>query len=240
MKHELNNTLFDKLTAKGFVPAHAAEVGVYYPDTSNIYNYILNNTRCTLIEPDPESIRRINEHFKQRQNITLHTVALCDHVGTIDLIQRGASTFSSAISSSPSIVNDRYVINDTDKFTVEATTFDRIDDGSIDLISIDIEGGEWFVIKHMTSRPDVISVETHGAAYINPYISEIENWMRVNNYVQWYKDNSDTVYVNKSRISVGMSDKTRLFLKNIHLLLRRAKKKIKLALKSLFRAGTPS
>lgn len=240
MNHKLNNTLFNKLSAKGFTPSHAAEVGVYHPETSNIYNYISNNTRCTLIEPDPDSIKRINEHFKQRQNIKLYTVALCDHVGSVDLIQRGASTFSSAISSSPSIVNDRYIVNDTDKFTVEATTFDRIDDGSIDLISIDIEGGEWFVIKHMTSRPDVISVETHGAAYINPYIAEIRDWVRSNSYVPWYKDNSDTIYVNKERISVSMGDKIGLVLKDIHLLLRRAKKKVKLALKPPLRSGTHS
>jgi FkbM family methyltransferase len=240
MNHKLNNTLFNKLSTKGFTPGHAAEVGVYHPETSNIYNYILNNTRCTLIEPDPDSIKRINEHFKERPNIKLYTVALCDHVGTIDMIQRGASTFSSAIPSSPSIVNDRYIINDTDKFSVEATTFDRIDDGSIDLISIDIEGGEWFVIKHMTSRPDVISVETHGAAYINPYINEISEWMRSNNYAQWYKDNSDTVYVKTGTIPVSMSDKIQLFIKDIHLLLRRATKKLKLALKSLFRTGARS
>jgi hypothetical protein len=61
---------------------------------------------------------------------------------------------------------------------VRCTTFDRLDDGSIDLISIDTEGSEWFVLKYITSRPDVISIETHGAAYTNPYLDEIQRWMR--------------------------------------------------------------
>jgi FkbM family methyltransferase len=235
MNHQLNNTLFNKLRKKGFLPAHAAEVGVYYPETSNIYNFIINNIRCTLIEPDPDSINRIRKHFAGRDNIELHTVALCDYTGTVDLVQRGASTFSSTLESSPSIVNDGYIVEDEDKFTVEATTFDQIDDGSIDLLSVDIEGGEWFVIKHMISRPAIISIETHGAAYINPHIDQIQNWMNENSYTPWYRDNSDTVYVRKNTVTIGLLDRAKLFIKNMHLSFRRAKKKLKLFLKSLFK-----
>lgn len=235
MNHQPNNTLFNKLRQKGFLPTHAAEVGVYHPETSNIYNYITNNTRCTLIEPDPDSINRIRKHFAGRDNIELHTIALCDYTGTLDLIQRGASTFSSALENSPSIVNDGYIVDEGDKFTVQATTFDQIDDGSIDLLSVDIEGGEWFVIKHMTSRPAIISIETHGAAYINPYIKQIQNWIHENGYTPWYKDNSDTVYVKQNTIAIGLPDKIELFLKDLHLLLRRIKKKLKIFLKSLFK-----
>ncbi|MCK5003121.1 MAG: FkbM family methyltransferase [Gammaproteobacteria bacterium] len=235
MNHKLDNTLFNKLKQKGFSPTHAAEVGVYYPETSNIYNFIVNDIRSTLIEPDPDSIKRIKEHFSDRKNIELHTVALCDFTGSLDLVQRGASTFSSALSSSPSIINDGYTVQEGDKFTVEATTFDQIDDGSIDLLSIDIEGGEWFVIKHMKSRPAVVSIETHGAAYINPYIDEIRNWMDINGYTPWYKDNTDTVYVLKNIISPDTNDRIMLFLKNLHLPFRRGIKKLKLFLKSLFK-----
>lgn len=235
MDQQLNNTLFNKLEKKGFSPKHAAEVGVYYPENSNIYNYIVNNIRCTLIEPEPNSINRINEHFADRKNIKLHTVALCDYTGTLDLIQRGPSTFSSTLESSPSIINDGYTVEDEDKFTVDATTFDQIDDGSIDLLSVDIEGGEWPVIKHMTSRPSVISIETHGAAYINPNIDKIQNWMDENGYSQWYKDNSDTIYVKENIISINLFDRISLLLKNLHLVIRRGKKKIKIFLKSLLR-----
>lgn len=235
MEHQLNNALFNKLETKGFPPKHAAEVGVYYPENSNIYNYIVNNIRCTLIEPEPNSISRINKHFADRENIELHTVALCDYTGTLDLIQRGPSTFSSTLESSPSIINDGYTVDDEDKFTVDATTFDQIDDGSIDLLSVDIEGGEWFVIKYMTSRPSVISIETHGAAYINPYIDKIQDWMVKNGYEQWYKDNSDTIYVKKNIIPISAFDRINLFLKNSHLAIRRGKKKIKISLKSLLR-----
>ena len=120
MNHKLDNTLFNKLKQKGFSPTHAAEVGVYYPETSNIYNFIVNDIRSTLIEPDPDSIKRIKEHFSDRKNIELHTVALCDFTGSLDLVQRGASTFSSTLSSSPSIINDGYTVQEGDKFTVEA------------------------------------------------------------------------------------------------------------------------
>ena len=44
-------TICRKLNNKGFAPQHAAEVGVYHPETSNIYDYLVDGTRCTLVEP---------------------------------------------------------------------------------------------------------------------------------------------------------------------------------------------
>ena len=61
-------TLYRKLTQKGFRPAHAAEVGVWRPDTSNLHDYVLQGTRCTLVEPDPDSIRLIRERFASNSN----------------------------------------------------------------------------------------------------------------------------------------------------------------------------
>ncbi len=95
-------------------------------------------------------------------------VVVFDKAGTVELVQREASTFLKYLKSSPAIINDECIIENQDTFKVKAVTFDEIDDGTIDLLSIDIEGGEWFVIKHMKSKPKVISIETHGAMYTNP------------------------------------------------------------------------
>ncbi len=218
--------LYRKLSKKGFNPAHVAEVGVWLPETSNIFDYIEAGVRTTLVEPDPESIRRINERFGENTNVTLHTVAAFDYEGTLELSQREASTFVSSLESSPAIVNDGYVVDEKDQFTVRCTTFDTIDDGSIDLISIDTEGSEWFVLKHMQSRPAVISIETHGAAYTNPHLSDIQAWMSKNAYVLLFKDKSDSVYVQQKRVDVTLGDRIRLAWKNAMLALRRLRKQL--------------
>lgn len=226
MSASSRNRLFVAMQRKGFSPAHVAEVGVYRPEDSNVYEYIMAGSRCTLVEADLATARLIRERFGARSNVTLHAVALCDHNGTVELVRRAASTFIRTLPGSPAMVNDGCPVDGQDAFMAEARTFDRIDDGTIDLLSVDIEGGEWFVIKHMKSRPAVISIETHGAAYINPFLSEILAWMSSNGYRALYKTKTDTVFV-RERIKVNLSDKLRLALKNVSLLLRRFRKRIR-------------
>ena len=94
------------------------------------------------------------------------------------------------------------------------------------MISIDTEGSEWFVLKYMISRPKVISIETHGAAYLNPYLREISQWMEQNDYQPWYRDKSDTVYVRGSTLAPGLGDRMALATKSVALIVRRARKRI--------------
>src|SRR5699024_4844465 len=129
---------------------------------SNVFDYIVNGVRCTLVEPVPEYAALIREHFRDFDNVTLHEVAVTDHSGPVALVRREASTFLEELDGTPAIINDNYSVADRDKIMVEAKTFDMIDDGTIDVLSIDIEGGEWFLIKHMVSRPVFVSLETHG------------------------------------------------------------------------------
>ncbi len=225
MKNNSNNLLHQKVSAKKYFPSHVAEVGVWHPSTSNIYLYIHENIKTTLVEPDPESVKLIKSAFSKNNNVSLHEVAICDFNGEVDLYKRESSTFVSLLPSSPALVNDNMDLDNTDKFTAKALLFSEIDDGSIDLISIDTEGSEWFVIKHMKSRPTVISVETHGGIYINPYINELNNWMQKNNYILWYKDKSDSVFVLKDSIPITFTDKLNLIAMNILINLKYVKKK---------------
>ena len=234
MNFTKEKSIFKKLNKKGFTPMHVAEVGVYYPETSNIYDYIQSGITATIVEPDPESIRRIKEHFSGFSNINLYEVAVYKQSGKISLAQRDASTFISELDSSPAIINDEYEVKDVDIFEVDAKRFDEIDDGTIDLLSIDIEGGEWYVLKYMVSRPSVISIETHGAIYINPHIDEIIQWMQENDYQLWYKDRSDSVYVKKGSINLTFIDKLNLFLYKIYLILRRNRKILKKSIREKF------
>ena len=226
MTSERPNTLYRRLQAKGFGPAHVAEVGVHYPEESNLFDYIQAGTRTTLVEPDPASITRIENCFGDKPGVTLHKVAVFDANGKLSLAQRDASTFVSELSASPAIVNDGYSVSEGDCFEVDAVTFDRIDDGTIDLLSVDTEGSEWFVLKHMKSRPGVISIETHGAAYLNPHLPEIEAGMADNGYRAYYKDKSDTVYVREDAVRLTTGERIALRLKSASLALRRARKRL--------------
>jgi len=186
--------IYRRLKERSLQFTHVCEVGVYLPETSNIINFIKDGVRATLVEADPETVEKISACFSG-YNIEVVPVAVWDTSGIIKLSKAAASTFVTQLEASPAIINDKYQVKEENTFEVACKVFSEIDDGSIDLLSVDIEGGEWYVIKHLKSRPKVISIETHGKYYVNPFIKEIEAWLVKENYTAWYKDRSDTVYV---------------------------------------------
>src|SRR3989339_760841 len=206
----LNDTLYQKCKKKGLNFNHVAEVGVWSPETSNVLGFIQDGIRATLVEPLPDKIESIKQYFGNNQNVKLFPFAIYESEGELDLFNKGASTFAGELKSSPALVNDKYIAKPEDKVTVQAKLFSSIDDGTIDLLSVDTEGCEWYVLKFMSSRPTVISIETHGKKYINPFIKEIERWMKDNDYVVWYKEKSDTVYMKTGAIKLKMWEKMKL------------------------------
>jgi FkbM family methyltransferase len=191
----MNDTLFRKVQKLDFKPRHVAEVGVYLPETSNILGFIEAGCRADLVEPDPQSLEKIVERFSGYPNVTVHPVAIFNERRTLQLYRTNASTFVKGLPASPALVNDRYQPVESDLFAAEALPFSDIDDGTIDLLSIDTEGCEWYVISTMASRPAIISLETHGKRYTNPFRAEIDNWMKEKGYRRWYSDTSDTVFI---------------------------------------------
>ena len=229
------DVLFLKLKQKKIQFKHVAEVGVYLPENSNIAAFAREGIKSTFVEPNPSPIEIIRQYFKDMDNVHIHPVAIFDKSGSVELVQRKASTYLKVLYASPAIVNDECITDENDTFTVDAVTFNEIDDGSIDLLSIDIEGGEWFVIKHMISRPLVLSIETHGAMYTNPYLKEIKKWMFENKYIIWYMDSSDTVYVKNKLFNISTLDKFKLFLTRIRLNYKKYRKNIKRKIKKSFK-----
>ena len=173
---------------------HACEVGVYLPDTSNVLGWINDEVRATLVECDPLTVTVLRTRFGKLPHVRIEDVAVANEAGTLTFYRTGASTFGSNVPQSPALVNDNYRPNSADAFEVRAVTFDAIDDGTVDVLSIDVEGGEWYVLRHLRSRPTVISVETHGKRYVNPFLREIGAWMLAEGYGAWYTDEADTVY----------------------------------------------
>jgi FkbM family methyltransferase len=222
----MEKELYKKCSAKKIALRHICEVGVFMPEMSNILDFIVRERlRTTLVEPDPKSIAAIRAYFREYDNVTLLPYAVYDHHGVLELVQRNASTFVSTLPYSPAQINDEYRIRKEDTFSVECRTFDELDDGSIDLLSVDTEGSEWYVLKTMVSRPLVVSVETHGKSYLNPFYNEISAWMAANGYERWWLNKTDTVYYKKGAITVSSGEKFGLALMDTYVKFRRARKK---------------
>lgn len=234
MGTELNNYLYEKTRCRNISISHVCEVGVYLPQTSNVIGFIRDGIRTTLVEPDPKCIDAIKRYFGEYKNVNLHPYAVFSHNGTLELVQRESSTFVSSLEASPALVNDRYQISENDKFTVECRKFDNIDDGSIDLLSVDTEGCEWYVIMNMKSRPKIISLETHGKGYVNPFYNEIYSWLSSNNYSLWYKDGSDSVFFKTGLFELSTMEKISLRAIAVKLFYKKWKHRCKCRIKSWF------
>lgn len=218
--------IFRKLKKKNIHFDHACEVGVYTPGYSNIIDFIKTGIKTTLVEADSSIAEKLREYFKGYKNVTIHGCAIWDYNGTVKLYRARASTFVSQLTSSPALANDAYMTSEGSSFEMECRVFSEIDDGTIDLLSIDIEGSEWYVLKHIRSSPKIISVETHGRHYINPFIDEIKKWTRQNNYVTWYKNVSDTVFVRKDVFSPTISEKCMLKITGLGLAYHKLRRSI--------------
>ena len=226
MRPGTEKELYKKVISKKVAIQHVCEVGVFLPEMSNILDFIVKDrVRTTLVEPDTRSIAAIRDFFRDYNNVTLLPYAAYEYHGVLELVQRNASTFVSTLPYSPAQINDNYAIRQEDTFTVECRKFDELDDGSIDLLSVDTEGSEWYVLKYIKSRPLVISVETHGKSYVNPFFKEITGWMAANGYERWWMDKTDTVYYKKGAFRVGGGERLRLAVMDAYVKFRRARKK---------------
>lgn len=211
----MNDYLYQKVKKSGFVPKLVAEVGVYLPHTSNVLGFINDNIETILVEPDPKCVEKIYEYFIDKTNIKIFKNAIYTENTTIELYRTNASTFVSTLKSSPALVNDNYQKKNEDKFEANAIKFSEIDKGNIDILSIDTEGCEWYVISTMVSRPKVISIETHAKKYKNPYINDLKDWFNQNDYIVWYIDKSDTVFIKNNFTQFSLLEKINIFIKQI-------------------------
>ncbi len=219
--------IYKKVNDKKVTIKHVCEVGVHMPKTSNVQDFIKDGIKATLVEPDPGSIQAIKEFFEKYSNWKLYPFAVYDYNGELELAQAGPSTFVASLPSSPALVNDNYKVEEEKKFTVPCKIFSEIDDGTIDLISIDVEGAEWYVLKNMVSKPKIVSIETHGKYYKNPFLDEINNWIVENKYKVWFKDSSDTVYVKEGLLKQSFKETLEIKIVELKLSIKRAKKVFK-------------
>lgn len=207
------NRLFEQVRRKQVNVARVAEIGVYCPHTSHVIDFINAGVPAILVEADPKCVKDIRKFF-ETSDVMIYPFAIWDDETLVTLYRVGASTFVSGIETSPAKINDGYTEHRKDAFQVQSKRFSSIDPGDIDLISIDVEGAEWYVLKHMVSRPAIISLELRAGKYKNPFSAQINSWLANNQYRLWYHDDTDSVYYRSGLVTLTSFERLALAPRN--------------------------
>ena len=168
----------------------ACEVGFWRLADSQIKEFIEEGIECMIIDVLPAT-----DAIQNKMNVGYHCYGLdFTKVKHKMFAKYGASTYEIGIQS-PAVINKKHVPKTKDIFFSDTHTFDEFDTGTIDIISIDIEGMEWAVLCNMKSLPKIIEIEMEWKKYINPYYDSIKHWMEINGYKFLERDGSDHIYL---------------------------------------------
>jgi len=184
-------------------PRHVVEIGVNEPDKCSLTDFINSGTAATLVEPLPWCVKHLINEFPFAKIIE---AACAEHSGTIVLYDRGEGAWIESVpegkapdehSGHSAVKRDKF--DQQYKRNVRAIRFaDEIDADDIDILCVDTEGAEWFVISQMVkARPRIVRVETHfsHSGYTNPYLKEITERMALLGYTKLVEDVSDTLWI---------------------------------------------
>lgn len=208
---------FDFLRKQKVKVEKAAEVGVLSYEVSQLRGFSRAGVECHLFEAVPEFSARISDAVRDMNNVHLHSFAVSDFNGEMELCMAGASTFQSSLSVSPAINHDGFekTAPSTTLIKVPCRDFADVDPGDFDFLSIDIEGGEFSVLNRMVSRPMVLCLETQSRDYVNPRLGSITDWMLSEGYSVWFRNDTDTVFVKGRRPSLGFFEDLKAHLHSL-------------------------
>lgn len=201
--------IFETLTpmceALNFKPEYIIQVGASISEAqADEHKLFIESKKTLLFEPNPKEFERVRNVYGEYPNIVIYNIGIYKYADKLKFYGLGGTTYLSEIKESPVKVIDGYAEQENQVFWANCATIDGFDDGNIDLLLIDCEGSEWFVLEKLKSRPVLISLETHSPSgkYLNPFIKEIYNWMKENNYIPFAFNESDTVFANTSVLQV--------------------------------------
>lgn len=195
--------LYHIAKAIGLRPRHVVEVGVNEPSRCSLSPFITEGVPATLVEPLPWCAENLRQAFPSARVIE----AVCaKEAGEVTLYDRGEGAWIEDVpkgAAPDEHPNHSGMRRDTFfeqyKRRVRAIRFaDEIDAEEIDILAVDTEGAEWFVIGQMQkARPRMIRVETHfiGSGWRNPYWNEITERLAALGYFPAVEDVSDTLFL---------------------------------------------
>lgn len=146
--------------------------------------------KCVLFEPLFSYYKGIENAISKYPNVELHNIAIYDYNGQCNFVENYELSFIKGLNS-PHV---QFGNKDNVEKSIYCSRISEFDRGDIDLLLLDMEGAEWFALKHLVSRPRKIVVETQIPAYCNPFLKEIQEWMKINKYGQIDKVGADSVW----------------------------------------------
>ena len=173
-----------KLNQLNFTPRTICEVGTGGSTCVLQCEDLLHlESNFIFVEANPLSFAIIKENFGDKDNFKLYNVAVADEnrkgtYYTQRANEEDASGYIDGINSSAMVkgLGSRF----SNAIEVDFIKFSEIDDGTIDLLIADIEGAEYFLLKHLVSRPKLIVLEIA----FQDKLTEINDWMKQNDYTQ--------------------------------------------------------
>jgi FkbM family methyltransferase len=171
----------------------AYEVGVATYAVSRLKD-LFNNTKSEfhLFEPLPEYFKDLKNNINQ-DNVQLHNVAIYKESGEFEFNEYGQESHINTVIS-PAVSRGRLIQH---KHIVKSHTIDEFDKGNIDILLIDAEGCEWYVLEKLISKPKIIALELTTAIrdFVHPHIELVEGWMYENNYELKDVIGGDYIYI---------------------------------------------
>lgn len=180
---------------------HLFEVGCI--GESSWHNFLSEDCRLDIVEPVPRNLAAIREIYKDYPNVFVHSYAVWKESGPLKMYDLERVSYVDGVASpaigtydgmaAPNVVARTlsYKPKEENLVEVEAVTFDQLDDGSIDMLDLDMEGSEWYALEKMVSRPKIIVVET-GVRRNHPFMKEIDGWAEENGYIEFAHEDSNS------------------------------------------------
>lgn len=172
-------------------PSHVCECGANSP--INCYaKAFLGRSRLTLIEPMPIQFGRLVDQLGSQDGVTLHNVAIIDEDEPRDVVMMAwandcshGSTHLAGVRAPTHVTGKGGIPKDnTTEIVVRGVPFSDIDTGDIDVMLLDCEGAEFFVLKRMISRPKIIKLEQYWGPHPHAMLDELTGWFHANGYTE--------------------------------------------------------
>ncbi|MCP4540273.1 MAG: FkbM family methyltransferase [Chloroflexi bacterium] len=181
-------------------PRVVLEAGIGSTSTCRTFSYWEPRVRCLLFEPSLRLHRDIAICAAEYPNVEIHWAAIHDSFGTCDFIDMGNGG-SCLGDVTPRSTRPKVLAREPNA-TVPKVRLDHFDTGDIDLALLDMEGAEWFAVKHLVSRPKAIIIEMlweDNETYRHPHHDELMQWFSDNGYIEHSRDPHDIMFL-KERI----------------------------------------
>lgn len=184
----------------GGSPRWVAEVGVNEPERCSVAGWLRRGVPGTLVEPLPWCAARLREAFPTAQVVE---GVVGEGGGKVRLYDRGEGSWIEDVplGSAP----DEHVGHSgmrreafEQQFMREVDSFPwwSVERHDLDVLCVDTEGAEWFVVRGMTCRPKLVRLEMHftHSGWRNPFDSEIRERMAAMGYEVLGEDVSDVIW----------------------------------------------